>query len=89
MRAESTVTKTIVASVCESLQKNRKNVQKCGVFFAADLLPFPATLSPQLHHVLPANSPRSAHQKWQNPLQKRHSTTAEKITKCTAKGLDL
>jgi hypothetical protein len=57
-------------------------------FSGADLLVLAATLSPQLHHVLPANSPRSAHQKWQNPLQKRHSTTAEKITKCTAKGPD-
>jgi hypothetical protein len=87
--AESAVTKTIVASFCESLQKNRKNVQKCGMFFATDLLSFPATLSPQLHHVLPANSPRSAHQKWQNALQNATPPQQKKLQNVTRKILIL
>jgi hypothetical protein len=48
------------------------NIQKLACFSWPDLLSFPATLSPQFHHVLPRSSPRFAHHKSQNPPQKRH-----------------
>jgi hypothetical protein len=73
----------------QSHKKNRKCAKKLACCSGADLLVISTTVSPQLHHVLPPNSPRSAHRKSKNPLQKRHSTMQKKITKYTAKDPDL
>jgi hypothetical protein len=45
------------------------------------LLSFPATFSPQIHHDVTTQKPRSARQNLQNPLQKRLFCTLTKIKK--------
>jgi hypothetical protein len=55
--------------ICISDARTFEMFKKVGMFLRTDLLLLPATLSPQLHHVLPANSPRSAHRKTKKPLQ--------------------
>jgi hypothetical protein len=50
-------------------------------FSTANLLPFPATFSPQIHHDLPRKKPRSARQNLQNPPQKRPFRAPERKLK--------
>jgi hypothetical protein len=64
------------------------NLKKLAYFSTVNLVVFPTTLSPQIHHDLPRTSPRFAHRKSQNSLQKLHFTMPEKITKYTAKDPD-
>jgi hypothetical protein len=72
-----------------SLATGSKNkFEKLAYFSTVNLVSFPTALSPQIHHDLPHTSPRFAHRKSQNPLQKRHFTMPEKITKYTAKDPD-
>jgi hypothetical protein len=60
----------------------KNKFQKSEKFLPADLLSFPATFSPQIHHDLTIEKPRSAHQNSQNPLQKRpFHTQGRKIKK--------
>jgi hypothetical protein len=54
-----------------SLQAQKNKFQKSGKFSSVNLLSFPATFSPQLHHDLPRKKPRSAHPNSQTPPQKR------------------
>jgi hypothetical protein len=51
----------------QSLQEIKINMQKLACFSGTDLLVFPATLSPRIHHDLPRISPRFARKNRKNP----------------------
>jgi hypothetical protein len=59
--------------------QTKNKSQKRGAFLVADLLSFPATLSPPFVHHLPRKTPSSAHPISQKPLQKREITTQRKF----------
>ena len=64
------------------------NFKKLACFSTAEWMVLPTTFSPQIHHDLPRTSPRFAHTKSQNPLQKRPFLPRKKFTKYTAKDPD-
>jgi len=61
-----------------------KNV---AYFSSQEFVVFPATLSPQSHHVLPSKTPRYATSFSEKPLQNTTATTPEKKSGMVAKFL--
>jgi hypothetical protein len=64
-----------------TLNAPKNKFQKSGKFSPLDLLSFPATFSPQIHHDGTIKKPRSAHQNLQNPQQNCTFPSKNKLEK--------